>query len=286
MNHLEDQIARQMQGYNLTGIPEFQGYSPFEMDLIINHAFGDHGPVQLNQLTEDEYLQIPLLNLFKYLANLIQAEGEMKLTARGYLPPRVVKDMYAQHFIPEDVIEAGITKLTTEQDSQTIHLTRILLELAGIIKKRNNKLSLTKRGEKILKKDDDTLLRLLLDTFCNKFNWAYFDAFGEDGIGQTGYGFSFILLDNYGRDKDKDINYAEKYFDAFPALVDHSRVSKYRTAEDHSSFCYSLRTFKRFLNYFSLVTVERQRRIDADTFIQITPLFTKLIKIIPPMGPR
>ena len=285
MNDFEDQIIRKMQGYNLKGIPAFQGYSPFEMDLIINDPFAENCPVQLNKLSEDDYLQIPLLKLFKYLAHLVETEGTIKLTARGYLPPRVIKDMYAQHFIEDYPIERGITKLTTERDSNTIHLTRLLLELSGIIKKRNNKLSLTKAGEKTLRKDDDIVLHLLLSTFCTKFNWAYFDGFGENRIGQMGFGLSLILLDNFGQEKNKDNYYAEKYFDAFPGLINHDRVSAYRTAEDTSYLCYSIRTFERFLKYFGLVTVTRERRIDADTFIQLTPLFTKLIKIIPPMGP-
>jgi len=285
MIKLEDQIENRIQEFNHRGISAFQGYSPFEMDLIINDPFGENCPVQLNKLSEDDYLQIPLLMLFKYLANLVETEGAMKLTARGYLAPRVIKDMYAQHFIEDYSIEAGITKLTTEKDSNTIHLTRLLLELAGIIKKRNNKLSLTRAGEKTLRKDDDTLLRLLLSTFCTKFNWAYFDGFGENRIGQMGFGFSFVLLDNFGREKNKDSYYAEKYFDAYPALINHDRVSEYRTAEETSYLCYSIRTFERFLEYFGLVTVTHERRFDADTFIQITPLFTKLVKIIPPMGP-
>ncbi|NQT62399.1 MAG: hypothetical protein HQ556_05525 [Candidatus Marinimicrobia bacterium] len=284
MKNIRDQIEPVIQELNLKGIPDFEGYSPFEMGLIIDELFGENCPVQLNPLSEADYLQIPLLNLYKYLAKFIRSEGEMKLTARGYLSPRVVKDMYGQGFIPEYPIEGGITKLTTENDSLTVQLVRILLEMGGIIKKRNNKLSLTKQGEALLQKDDHILFPHLFKSACKKFNWAYFDAFEGMHIGQYGFGFSLILLNNYGRKQRGASFYAEKYFTALPDLVENQASNEESTLT--SAFCYSTRTFVRFLAYFNLVSIQDQKMFWEEPMIGTTTLFTKLIKIIPPMNPR
>ena len=283
---MRDQIEPLFQELNLMGIPDFEGYSAFEMGLIIDDLFGDNCPVQLNPLPEADYQQIPLLSLYKYLATCIRSEGEMKLTARGYLPPRVVKDVYGQGFIPEYPLESGITKLTTENDSLTVQLVRILLEMGGIIKKRNNKLSLTKQGESILQKDDHSLFPHLFETACKKFSWAYFDVFNDEYIGQLGFGFSLILLNNYGHEIRQEAFYAEKYFTAFPTFLEHQNSPEMRTSDDHTAFVYSVRTFERFLAYFNLITLKNEKVFWGEQEVQTTPLFTRLIKIIPPMNPR
>jgi len=285
LSKLEDRIKKNIRESNLKGRPEFEGYSPFEMELILYNLFGENSPVQINPLPEQDYLQIPLFNLIKYLANLIRSEGEVKLTARGYLPPRVVKELYQQGFIFERAIEMGITKLTTENDSLTVQLTRILLEMGGIIKKRNNKLSLTKQGRGMLQKDNHDLFPHLFETACKKFSWAYFDAFDDEYIGQLGFGFSLILLNNYGHEKRQESFYAEKYFTAFPTFLEHQNSPEMRTSDDHTAFVYSVRTFERFLAYFNLVSLKNEKVFWGEQQVQTTPLFTKLIKIIPPMGP-
>lgn len=46
-----------------------------------------------------------------------------------------------------------MAKLYKEADSESVHLTRILTELSGLAKKRNNKLSLTKIESKTISDD-------------------------------------------------------------------------------------------------------------------------------------
>ena len=180
------------------------------------------------------------------------------------------------------MIEHGISKLYKETDSMTVNLTRILIELGGLAKKRNGKLSLTKSSKSILA-DNHALLKLIFQTFATKFNWAYFDGYGDNQIGQLGYGFSLILLSKYGQEKHLDSFYAEKYFKAFPQLLD-SLEPNYGTLERYSTNCYSIRTFKRFLDYFGLINIEEQGTgLDAKIYITKTDLFDRLIKCTPHM---
>lgn len=251
------------------------------MHQILNFTFFKDSIIKLHPLSDSDYKKIPLLNQIKYLANVIDKNGEVKLTSKGFLPTKLVLDLYQQGFLKDEHIELGISKLYKEADSMTINLTRILLKLTGLVKKRTGKISLTKASKKILN-DDTKLLQLVFSTFAEKFNWAYYDGYEEEQIGQLGYGFTLILLSKYGQTKQFNSFYAEKYFKAFPHLLDSIEEQSYSTKEDYVTRCYSLRTFERFLDYFGLITIEKNGISMRDpTYITKTDLFDKLIKVRP-----
>ena len=278
---LQRQINQVMNVQNNCGIPKFEGYSPFEMHHILHFTFGSDSPVQLQKLFDSDYQKIPIQNQIKYLTGLINNSGEIKLTKKGFLPTKIVSDIYAQGFLKEEYFERGISKLYKESDSMSINLTRILIEIARLTKKRNGKLSLTKTGEKIIS-SNHMLLKTIIDAFTTKFNWAYYDANGENKIGQLGFGFSMILLNKYGSEKRLDRFYANKYFEAFPSLMENNSSTGIIPKEKHSINCYSLRTFDRFLNYFGLIKITMANKSwDADKNISKTELFDKLINIRP-----
>lgn len=277
---LQRQLDQIMNEQNNCGLPKFEGYSPTEMHYILHDPFGDKCPVQLQKLSDPEYKSIPIFNQIKYLADLIAKSGEFKLTSKGFLPTKVVADIYGLGLYNDEYIETGRTKLYKETDSMIINLTRIITELSGIVKKRNNKLSLTKAGEKIVSNNPE-LLRQIFRAFGSKFNWAYYDGFGENSIGQLGFGFSLILLRKYGGEKQIDRFYSAKYFNAFPQLIENIQPSKYQTIEGQTARCYSIRTFERFLDYFGLIKIELENKMDAPKYITKTDLFDKLIILRP-----
>lgn len=283
LEELNRQIAKLMEEQNRRSLPAFEGYSPYEMNNILHDTFGVNSPIQLQKLSSEEYDQIPMLQQVKYLCRIIEKADSLKLTAKGFLPTKIVSELYAQGFIKDDFIESAHYKLYKETDSDSIHLTRILIELSGIAKKRLGKLSLTKNGQKVLK-DDFELFKLLFDTFRNKFNWGYFDGFEDRPIGPLGFGFTLILLSKYGGKPRSDVFYAEKYLKAFPALLDGLNPG-YTTVEKYATNCYSIRTFERFMNYFGLVALEKEGVIIKDIVsVQKTPLLDKLFQIKAPEG--
>ena len=276
---MKEQFNKIVNIQNNQGVIEFEGYSPNEMELILYKPFSKNSPIQLNKLTESDYKSVPLLNLVKYLANLLSENGEIKLTKTESLPVKVVKDIYAKGFFKDKEIESGITKLSKETDSLSINLTKILIELSGLAKRRKGCLSLTKNGEKILRDDDETL-KLIFRTFATKFNWAYYDAFEGEKVGQLGFGFSLILLGKYGKTKRLDRFYSEKYFKAFPALLNSFSEPVLRTIEETASHVYSIRTFERFLNYFNFIEIE-ENFPKREKHINKTDLFDKFIRCVP-----
>jgi hypothetical protein len=261
-------------------IPEFEGYSPVEMNQILHFTFDSKSPISLQKLSEPDYYKIPLLTQIKHLMELIKDHNEIKLTKTGNLPPKLVIEIYEKGDLKDYVIEKNISKLSKETDSVTVHLTKILTELSGLAKKRLGKLSLTKSSKKTLS-DNHELLKTVLQTFTTKFNWAYFDGYGENQIGQLGFGFSIILLSKYGNVKHLDSFYSEKYFQAFPMLLKEIEPL-HRTSEHYASRCYSLRTFERFMDYFGLIQIEEDHKgFDTKRYIRTTDLFRRLIKCTP-----
>lgn len=280
IKELQKHIDQVMQEQNNRSLPEFEGYSPFEMHQILHFTFGADSPLKLKKLSEADYKRIPLLNSVKFLLDLIDKNGELKLTKTGNLPIKVVSELYQQGIYKEEWIEKGFKKLYKETDCAFIHLTRIMTELCGLTKKRKGKLSLTKAAKAIIS-DYQELFRLLLITFATKLNWAYFDGYGENQIGQLGYGFSLLLLSKYGQQKRLDTFYADKYFKAFPQLLDNIQPS-YGTLESYTARCYSIRTFDCFLHYFGLIKIDIQGyALDEVKHITRTPLFERLIECKP-----
>jgi hypothetical protein len=264
---------------NNRAVPEFEGLSPNNMLDVLHDPFGEDCPIQFKELNVVDYNDIPMFCLSKYMANIIRNSGELKLTEKGFLPVKIVAELYAQGFIKEYFIESGLSKLYKEADSITISLSKILLELSGIIKKRNGKLSLTKLGEKVLA-NDRMFFELIFKGFITKYNWAYFDRYGDFTIGRTAAAFSLILLSKYGNEKRVDSFYALKYLDAFPSLI-YNLDPESSSPMDSFIRCYSKRTFERFLVYFQMVNIEEEgtNYFDKKNFISKTEMFDKLFKV-------
>jgi hypothetical protein len=281
LKDIQKHIAKVLNEQNNRSIPEYEGYSAFEMHNIINFTFETNSPISFQKLSDSDYLKIPIHNQIKYFLELFKKTGEIKLTAKGFLPTKIVKDICAQGYLEEPLFTSGRYQLYKEMDSMTVNLTRLLAELSGLTKKRNGKLSLTKKGKE-LSSESFELFDLIFKTITTKFNWAYYDSYGDNQIGQLGFGFSLILLHMYGESKLKDTFYAEKYFNAFPDLVDYETLSDFETPIENAGNCYSLRTFDRFLDYFGLIQIENVgEKWNPDKYISKTDIFDKLIKVRP-----
>jgi hypothetical protein len=275
---LERAMNKMMQEQNARGIPDFEGYSPNEMHFLLHEPFGKESPVRLKTMKPEAYASVPMLNQVRYLAGQIRDQGEVKLTKIGNLPVKLVKELYSQGYLKDELVEEGITKLSKESDSITINLARILLQLCGMTKIRSNKLSLTKKGETMLA-DNAGLLNMIFQTMCLKFKWAYYDGYVDERIGQLGFGFTLVLLSKYGASKRNVAFYAKKYVTAYPFLLDGLEDVPYNSPEGYLTNCYSIRTFDRFLELFGLVTLEREKRWNADTFVTKTALYDAMIRV-------
>ena len=274
MEELNRYLSEIMEKENRKPRAHFEGYSSLEMTHMLYNPLSEYCPVQIQDMEEEEYLRIPLVKLVKHLLELIEQSGELKLTVKGKLPLKVVKELYEASSLKHWYIEKGRIKNYKEGDVETIILARILVELSRLIKKRNNKLSLTQKGKKIFQ-SNRLLFQELHQVFTEKLNWAYFDGFQDQVPGNFGYIFSLLLLSKYGEQQRPVDFYRDKYFKAFPDLLERGIDPQLATNR-----CYSVRTFTRFLTWYGLVSVKNGHYREPD-FVQTTELFKKLIKVSP-----
>jgi hypothetical protein len=266
INELNKIMKISVDKYNNTGIDDFNGLSPEIMYNLLHRSWGEN----IIKINPGKHYgdDIPIIKQIKYFISIINEIGEIKLTKAGYLPPIIVKEIYSKKIIIDRMIELGVTKLTKEEDVDNILLTRILCDLAGIIKKRNNKISLTNNAIKII--DSNEIFEKILYAAFKKYNWAYFDYFENTEIGQFGNNYSLYLLCKYGNEWKEDDFYANLYFKAFPHIIGNEK------AESSYAF-YVNRTFRHMLKYFGFIEY-KESKLDIGK-IRTTDLFRKYITI-------
>ncbi len=244
-----------MDNINNISVPDFDEFSLFEMHKIIYSPFDDDCPIKINILSLETILsQCPIFNiLIGFLSRI--GEENIKLTTKGNLPIKVIKDIYNLNLLPDKYIENGISKIRTETDWTVLHNVRIVLTMAGLIRGQKSKLLLTRKCEKLLKDNNySELFYEFIKTFTLQFSWAFNDRYANQDIGQIAFLYSLYLINKHGIEF-KDIDYfTNLYFAAFPNLL-----AKPETDLDKYSFrasSYYTRLIERFAVWFGFVEEE------------------------------
>jgi len=279
---IQKKLDEKMLELNHRARDGFEGYSPTDMDYILYDPLSKESPLRMKSLPEGSFQKIPIFNLIQYFLNKLAKEGEVKLTKKGNLPVKWVVDLHEQGFRTDYVVEIFDKEIRKEDDSRSIQLTKILVELAGWVRKRKGKMSLSKLGDRE-RKNPSRLLKKIWEIYTLEFNWGYFDRYALDIIGRLGFLFSLILVSRYG-DIMRDTGfYAEKYYDALPLMMD-DMVDIYGEyyGINNAYSCYEFRTFDHFMMDFGLISLKRPKRMTEDTLkIKKTPFFDEWIKILP-----
>lgn len=277
---LGDNINSAILLRNNTPLDDFLGLTPNEINYMLYDTFCDKSPVQIRGNIDNAILnQIPLFRIAEEYLKIIQREKQIKLTPLGALPKKVIVELYDKKFLLDDIIETGITKLSREQDCISILSARLTAEVAGLVKKANGKLSLTKTGTKlILPENRPELFKSFFQAFTDKFQWSFNDLYPEQPIGQLGWAFSLFMLNKFGNEPRLTSFYAEKYLKAFPHFISFFEYDF--SAQRQFKHCHGIRTFDRFLLWFGFVTVEKQSAfmdLDTDKYTR-TDLVKQLFK--------
>ncbi|GMQ30212.1 hypothetical protein [Algoriphagus confluentis] len=277
-----DDIEANILLRNNIPLDDFLGLSATEIHHLLYDTFSEKSPVQLYNNIDDKTLdQIPLFRIVEEYLKIIQREKQIKLTPLGALPKKVMVELYDRRFLLDEHIERGITKLWKEDDCIAIKTARLTAEIAGLVRKVNNKLTLTKTTTKLFEKSNRLqIFRQFFQAFTDKFLWSFNDGYPEQPIGQLGWAFSVIMLDKFGHQPQTVGFYADKYLRAFPKFIAFFQPD-YSTPERQFFRCYGVRTFDRFLLWFGLVTVDKQKTfldIDTDKFKR-TEVMKNIFKI-------
>jgi hypothetical protein len=280
---LEQELAAYFKSYNAAPRASFSGLSSEQMHLLIYNTLSGNSPVQLRANLPDAVLdQVPLLCLTEAFLRVVQRDGGIKLTASGALPRKYLVELYGLGLLPEEFIESGLVRLNREQDSVVLSALHVNTTLAGLVKKIHGRLTLTKKGTQLLATEKRReLLELTLFTFTEKFNWAYFDLYPSETVGQMAWAYSVYLLRTFGDESRPAVFYAEKYRQAFPFVRNDFPDKPYSTPEAQLASCYCIRVFGRSLNWFGLLSMRHQQRyLDADaTEVAPSPLLTQLFDV-------
>ena len=258
---------------------QFDGYTPEQVYATVFGLWGEKSIVKIKKMSEEDLNAIPLFRQIRYVIDFLLREGKIKLTVTKSIPSKLVKELY-ELGVKEYFIERGVSKLTKEIDSLAVQLTHIMLKLMKVVKEQKGVMTLSKNGEKMAK-DNQWLFEVLLSSFTNLYNFAYFDAYEDEQIAKLGCGYSLAMVGRYGNVKRSNIFYAGKYFSAFPDMKNYLDENVLVFGLQGAS-CYSVRTFDRFMLHFGLIDVEEVYSPEFETFITKTPLFDKVISVEAP----
>ncbi len=236
MNELNRYMSVIVNAHNSIPKENFEGFSPEQMARIVNDPFGDNCPVQISTLSNEEIEEIPFLKQTLYLMHILE-KSELKLTARNYIPPRIVEELYGMGL--EDW-NSNYYKKKTEPNVEVVQVLRIALNKCGLIKVRVGKMSLTAKGKKILS-DYNALLHTLMQFMFLDYNVAYFDLYPDMEVGNVGRLYSLWLLHKYGDIWREQSFYTDKYFNAFSQLMPCNS--------------YEFRTFNRLFHHIGLCEI-------------------------------
>ena len=164
----------------------------------------------------------------------------------------MLEELYGKGHMPDEFIEKGISKLNRESDSTIISTVRLIANEMGLIKKRHNRLSLTKKSEK-LRRDRLALFKELLHFYACDFNWGYNDLYPYSPVGQLAWPFNLYLLHIFKNERYDALDYGAVYLLAFPQLLDDFEETYFATAELNFFRAYAIRAIERFMVWFGLV---------------------------------
>ena len=260
-------------------LDDFLGLNPEQMHRILNSSLTANSDLlSLNiNIEENDINNIPILTQMKYFLEKLNELSPLKATQKGNLPQKFVKDIYEN--IYTNFKEHLFFRPRNEEDSPTINSHRHILIQAGIIKKRNNKFSLTISGSTILEKQDySRLYEIILKTFTQKFNWGFADGYSNFSLIQAAAIFNLYILKNKANNFIEGKELGEIFLKAFPDII-REETSNWREPGQEVINCFVVRFLQRFAFPFGFVAEKKEgeKRLDWKYYYKTTKWFNKCL---------
>ena len=242
LDDINRHLGEIMYAQNAAPKPNFNGFSSEQMHQMLNRPLEVGCPVQLRRLTDEQMEQIPVMRQALHLMNEL-SEKELKLTAQGNIPPKMVAELYelGSHSWSTDWY-----KQKSEPKTEEVQVLRVVLKECGLIKTRIGKLSLTAKGKQLLA-DYNELMRTIILFLFRDYNTGWLDMYEDNEVGNLGRLYSLWLLHHYGEDWRNTGFYANEYSKAFPML--------------NAGHGYEYRVFNRLFRFIGLCEIN-----DSDDF--------------------
>jgi len=248
-----DQITQQQ---NRRQLDEFHGLSPEQMHQMLNFPFASPGLVRFPEMLNG-IPAAPILTLLKLLTDAIGEQG-LKPTAKGNLPRNFCREAaltyWGEQRYQENTRYGGINQ---EQDFDDLHVTRLVAELAGLIRKYKGRFILSRDCRRLLAVDGMTAIYpKLFRAYVEQFNWAYRDGYPELRFIQSSFLFTLYLLMRYGNISRSQVFYEDAFLGAFPRLQEEVPPSQVISPDETVRLGYTWRTLVHFADFLGLATVE------------------------------
>ena len=162
-----------------------------------------------------------------------------------------------------------------------LHTTRLVAELAGLIRKYKGRFILSRNCRALLSGDGAAAIYPRLFTaYVEQFNWSYRDGYPDLRLIQTASLFALYLLTRYGGTERPQAFYEDAFLRAFPMALDEIPQHQVFTPEEQVRNCYTWRTLVHFAEFFGLATVEpvSDSRICHEYRVQSLPLLQEAVQ--------
>jgi hypothetical protein len=264
----------------------FLGLSSNQMHSLLYAPFAEGSASGFLEATNSDLDQVPFFRLCEaILACSVLQKSPFKMTAAtSSLPVKVVKMVYEKGIIKDAGIEKGLFPLYKESDVESIHVAKLCLEMAGVVRKAKGSWHLTKKGAKLTQPGQrNALFQAIFLAFATTYNWAYLDGYYEldPQLGRLALPFSLAMFVAFGHEARSHTFYADLYIQAFPTFLPPESPREWATPQKYCASCYSVRVFSRFAYWFGLMEVVTPGGIlnrNAET-TRKTPLLERLFRL-------
>lgn len=248
-----DQITQQQ---NRRQLDEFHGLSPEQMHQMLNFPFASPGLVSFPEVL-DATPAAPILTLFQQLTDAIGDQG-LKPTAKGNLPRNFCREAALAYWDEKTYQErTRYRRINREEDFDDLHITRLVTELAGLIRKYKGRFILSRDCRRLLAENGlPAIYPRLFRVYAEQFNWAYRDGYPELRFIQSAFLFTLYLLKRYGDVSRSQVFYEDAFLRAFPMLLDEVPSSQVFSPDETVRRGYTWRALVHFADFLGLATVE------------------------------
>lgn len=198
-------FERATAAYNRQPQDELGGLSPAQMHDLLQGDWFTTGPLRLNlELEPDDVGDADLLVNARIFLTAVQEAGGIKATATGNLPRAFVALMLERQRFPAGYVEEirRYNKTINEDDVYVLHVWRVILELAKLVRRFRGKFVLRPAGRELLAEGQaGTLYVRLFRTVFRELNLAYLNGGGPESPGlQHTIALSLYRLSTAARD--------------------------------------------------------------------------------------
>ncbi|MFV2056366.1 MAG: YecA family protein [Thiohalomonadales bacterium] len=270
-----------MEKQNQKAQDDFLGLSSEQVYKMLNFAFDTPELFQFSVPLSIEP-DAPILMLVEGIISAIDDKGLPATKTKGSLPQKLCREVwsdYSKLYADDDF--SSFHKVNKEEDFFELHVVRIVLELAGFLRKTKGRFYLTKKYQKIAGESGiKELYPIIFRTYCREFNWSYWDHYNDAPFIQQSFLFTLYLLKTHGEKMTFTSIYEDNFLRAFPMVIDEMEGSSYSSPEEDLRHCYYSRACNRFLVFLGLAELEviKGDKSNSSRYkIKKTPLFDAVI---------